>query len=169
MKEYINEIDDESDISSISLNDNFINDDIVDDNDNCLEFLCPVVSSNVCNDFDINSNLFLQLIKFSEVILSNDIDNNILMDINKPLYTGCSFTLQEYLMTLLFKKKLKNYGDEDIFLDCNTAASFLPPNNLLSKLLEEYNNTRSFIRFVGKTCSIYCKPLSTFKIGKIFM
>ena len=91
------------------------------------------------------------------------------MDINKPLYSGCSFTLQEYLMTLLFKKKLKNYGDEDIFLDCNTTASFLPPNNLLSKLLEEYNNTRSFIRFVGKTCSIYCKPLSTFKIGKIFM
>ena len=92
MKEYIDEIDNESDISSISLNDNFINDDIVDDNDNCLEFLCPVVSSNVCNDFDINSNLFLQLIKFSEVILSNDIDNHILMDINKPLYSGCSFT-----------------------------------------------------------------------------
>ena len=46
MKEYINEIDDESDISSISLNDNFINDDIVDDNDNCLEFLCPEIQEN---------------------------------------------------------------------------------------------------------------------------
>ena len=149
-------------VSSVSECNSITNDDENTDID--LEFICPEILLNNIDVNNLQSNLYAQLItKSKNVIIENN--NMSTNDNSKPLYDHCNFTLQDFLVSTMYKKKIKNYGDEDIFLDCNLIAKFLPPNNMLAKCLENYNNTRSFIRYMSKSCSELCKPLNTYRLG----
>jgi hypothetical protein len=151
-------------VSSVSECNSITNDEETHDSDIDLEFICPEVLLNNIDVNNLQSNLYVQLITYSKhvIIENNNMSTN---DNSKPLYDQCNFTLQDFLVSTMYKKKIKNYGDEDIFLDCNLTAKFLPPNNMLAKCLENYNNTRSFIRYMSKSCSELCKPLNTYRLG----